>query len=97
MPARRHQEWEIAPLGQAVTQGRGGLLEGGLQGLHSYFNFFVLSLTTTATGSSRSGSFGSSSTFANTCAGQAGTQVPQPSHLSVSRVIKKSPDASLYP
>jgi hypothetical protein len=37
----------------------------------------------------------SSSTRASTSAGQAVTQSPQPSHLSVSIVMKKSPEPSL--
>jgi len=43
-------------------QGGGNRLAVGLQGLHSYFNFFFFSGTTIATGSSRMGSMGSSST-----------------------------------
>ena len=85
----------MASVLQAPTQGKVGRSEEGLQGLHSYFNFFFFSPETKATGSSRMGSLGSSSTTSKTSTGQALTQSPQPSHLSVSRVMKKSPEASL--
>jgi len=85
----------MAPRSQAVTQGKGGLSVGGLHAPHSYLTFLFLSRRTTAMGSSRNGSLGSSSNTSKTSAGQAFTHSPHPLHWSVSMVIKYFPDPSL--
>ena len=92
----RYQECPMAPVLHASTQGSGGLSRNGLQGAQRYLSLFLRSSLTDATGPSRKGSTGSWP-VSNTWHGQAVTQAPQPSHFSVSMLMKKSPEPSLYP
>ena len=82
-----YQECEMAIGLHACAHGKGGRLRSGLQGAQVYLSFLRWSSLTIATGSSRSGSFASSPTM-KTPLGQADTQSPQPSHLSVSMAMK---------
>ena len=81
---------------QDLTQGRGTFCPGGLHWAQEYLIFLRCSSVTATTGISLKGSL-SSVIISRTFTGQTLTQSPHPVHLSVSMVIKKSPEASLYP
>ncbi len=85
----------MAWVGQVVTQG--GLVSPvvGLHGAQLYLSLWrCSSRTPIILPSSKSNSFGITS---NTDAGHISTHFPHPSHLSVSKVMKYSPEPSLYP
>lgn len=84
----------MAPGAHAAMQGSAPRPLAGLHGAQVYFIFLRSSSLTAATILSDKGSY-SSATIARTLAGQAGTQSPQPLHLSVSMLIKNSPEPSL--
>ena len=84
----------MAPGSQAAMQGNGPRPLAGLQGAQGYLIFLRSSSLTAATVLSYKGSY-SSATISRTFGGQAGTQSPQLLHLSVSMLIKYSPEPSL--
>jgi len=89
-----YQEWLMAPGAHAAMQGSGPRPLAGLQGAQLYFIFFRSSSLTAATVFSDNGSY-SSAAISKSLGGQTGTQSPQPLHLSVSMLIKNSPEPSL--
>src|SRR3989337_2175488 len=93
-PTIFYQEWLMAPGAQAAMQGSGPRPLAGLQGAQVYFIFLRSSSLTAATVFSDNGSY-SSAAISKSLGGQTGTQSPQPLHLSVSMLIKNSPEPSL--
>lgn len=84
----------MAPGSQAAMHGSDPRPLAGLQGAHVYFIFFRSSSLTAATVLSDKGSY-SPATISRTFDGQAGTQSLQLLHLSVSMLMKYSPEPSL--
>jgi hypothetical protein len=84
----------MAPGSQAAMQGNGSRLLAGLHVAQVYFIFLRSSSLMAATVLSDKGSY-SFATISRTFGGQAGTQSPQLLHLSVSMLIKYSPEPSL--
>jgi len=84
----------MAPGAHAAMQGSAPRPLAGLHGAQVYLIFFLSSSLTVATVFSDSGSY-SSVAISSTFGGHAGTHSPQLLHLSVSMLIKNSPEPSL--